>query len=75
MAKICEARIDHDAVDGIEVAPPAREGRWVWALLFLVFLVGGAAFGLSLATGSLSNAVEITQASFAADGTSETAAN
>ena len=75
MAKICEARIDQDAVQGIEVAPPKREGGWVWALVFAVFLVSGAALGLSLATGSLSNAVEVAQAGFAGDGTGETATN
>jgi len=75
MAKIYEARIDHDAVELIEVAPPRREGQWLWGLLFVVFLVSGAALGLSLATGSLSNAVEVAQASFAADGTGETATN
>ena len=75
MAKIYEARIDYDAVEGIEVAPPKREGGWVWALVFVVFLVSGAALGLSLATGSLSNAVEIAQNSFSADGMGDTATN
>ncbi|MCX7359375.1 MAG: hypothetical protein NT015_14695 [Alphaproteobacteria bacterium] len=75
MAKIYEARIDHDALESIEVAPPRREGGWIWALLFVAFLVSGATLGLSLATGSLSNAVEVAQASFAADGTGETATN
>jgi len=75
MAKIYEARIDHDALEGIEVAPPKREGRWVWGLLFVVLLVAGATLGLTLATGSLSNAVEVAQASFAADGMGDTATN
>ncbi|MBL8546901.1 MAG: hypothetical protein JNL81_10580 [Hyphomonadaceae bacterium] len=75
MAKIHEARIDHDAIGLIEVAPPRREGAWIWALVFVVFLVSGAALGLSLATGSLPNAVEVAQAGFAADGTGETATN
>ena len=75
MAKIYEARIDYDAVEGIEVAPPKREGGWVWALVFVVFLVSGAALGLSLATGSLSNAVEIAQNSFSADGMGDTPTN
>ncbi|MEQ1819524.1 MAG: hypothetical protein ABL871_13020 [Terricaulis sp.] len=75
MAKIYEARIDHDALEGIEVAPPRREGAWIWALVFVVFVVSGAALGLSLATGSFSNAVEVAQAGFASDGTGDTATN
>ncbi len=75
MAKIYEARIDHDALESIEVAPPRREGAWVWALLFAAFLVTGATLGLSLATGSFSNAVEVAQAGFASDGTGDTATN
>jgi hypothetical protein len=75
MAKIYEARIDHDAVEMIEVAPPQREGRWFWGVMFAVFLIAGATLGLSLATGSLGNAVEVAQASFAADGTGDTATN
>lgn len=77
MAKIYEARIDVDEPVGgiINVAPPRREDGWIWALVFVVFLVSGAALGLSLATGSLANAVEVAQASFAADGTGETATN
>ena len=75
MARIYEARIDHDALEDIEVAPPGRERGWVWALVFAVFLISGAALGLSLATGSLSNAVEIAQNGFATDGIGETAAN
>jgi hypothetical protein len=74
MAKIYEARIDHDAVEVIEVAPPRREGGWIWAIVFAVFLIGGATLGLTLATGSFSNAVEVAQ-NFANDGTSETATN
>jgi hypothetical protein len=75
MAKIYVARIDHDALDGIEVAPPRRDGGWAWAVVFVVFLVSGAALGLSLATGSLSNALDVAQAGFATDGTGETATN
>lgn len=75
MAKIYEARIDYDAVEGIEVAPPKREGGWFWGVLFAVFLIAGATLGLTLATGSLSNAVEVAQASFAADGMGDTATN
>ena len=75
MAKIYEARIDQDALEGIEVAPPKREGRWVWGLLFVVLLGAGVILGLTLATGSLSNAIEVTQASFAADGMGDTATN
>jgi hypothetical protein len=40
-----------------------------------LFLAGGAALGLSLATGSLSNAIEVTQTAFAMDESSETVAN
>jgi hypothetical protein len=75
MAKIYEAHIDHDAVQGIEVAPPKREGGWVWGALFAVFLVAGATLGLTLATGSFSNAVEVAQAGFATDAMSDTATN
>lgn len=77
MAKIYEARIDvDDPVGGIiEVAPPRREGRWIWGLVFAVFLIGGATLGLTLATGSFTNAVQVAQAGFATDGTSETATN
>jgi hypothetical protein len=75
MAKIYEARIDYDALEDIEVAPPKREGRWFWGAMFAVFLIAGATVGLSLATGSLGNAVEVAQASFAADGMGDTATN
>jgi len=75
MAKIYEARIDHDAVELIEVAPPQREGRWVWGVLFAVFLIAGATLGLTLATGSFSNAVEVAQAGFAGEGMGDTATN
>jgi hypothetical protein len=75
MAKIYEARIDHDALEGIEAAPPKREGRWVWGLLFVVLLGAGVTSGLTLATGSLLNAIEVAQASFAADGMGDTATN
>lgn len=75
MAKIYEARIDHDALESIEVAPPRREGGWIWALVFAAFLVTGVTLGLSLATGSFSNAIEVAQAGFASDGTGDTATN
>ncbi len=75
MAKIYEAHIDHDALEGIEVAPPKREGQWVWGLLFVVLLGAGVTLGLTLATGSLSNAIEVAQASFASDGMGGTATN
>lgn len=75
MAKIYEARIDHDALETIEVAPPQRDGRWFWGAMFSVFVVAGATLGLTLATGSLRNAVEVAQASFAADGTSDATTN
>lgn len=75
MAKIYEARIDYDALETIEVAPPQREGRWFWGVMFAVFLIAGATLGLTLATGSLSNAVQVAQAGFAADGTGDTATN
>ncbi len=39
MAKIYEARIDHDAVDAIEVAPAPSRGRWFWGALFVAFVV------------------------------------
>lgn len=75
MAKIYEARIDYDALETIEVAPPQREGRWFWGVMFAVFLIAGATLGLTLATGSFSNAVQVAQAGFAADGTGDTATN
>ncbi|MEZ5972274.1 MAG: hypothetical protein R3C31_10740 [Hyphomonadaceae bacterium] len=75
MAKIYEAHVDHDAVGRIAVAPPKREDRWIWGLLFVVFLVSGVVLGVSLATGSLSNTIELAQATFAAEESSETATN
>ena len=75
MAKIYEARIDHDALEAIEIAPPKREGGWLWGLLLVAFLIGGAAVGLTLATGSLSNAVQVAQNGFAANETGDTATN
>ena len=75
MAKIYEAHIDYEAVEGIEVAPPKREGKIFWGALFAVFLIAGATLGVTLATGSFSNAVEVAQASFAADGMGDTATN
>lgn len=74
MAKIYEARIDHDQVELIEIAPPRSEGGWIWGIVFAAFLIGGATLGLSLATGSFSNAVEVAQ-NFATDGTSDTSTN
>ncbi len=75
MAKIYEARIDHDALEAIEVAPPTREGGWLWGLLFVVFMISGAAVGLTLATGSFSNAVQVAQSGFASSETGDTATN
>lgn len=78
MAKIVEAPVEDGELlysDGerILILPPRREGQWAWALLFAFFLVAGAATGLTLASGSLTNAVQVTQNAF--DGTSETATN
>ncbi|MEZ5959298.1 MAG: hypothetical protein R3C30_02570 [Hyphomonadaceae bacterium] len=75
MAKIYEAQINYDAADGIVVTPVKRGGGWAWGVLFAVFLVVGVTLGLALATGSLSNAIEVAQAGFAADGMSDTATN
>ena len=75
MAKIYEARIDHDEVDAIEVAPPTREGGWIWGLLLVAFLVTGATVGLTMATGSFSNAVQVAQNGFATNETGDTATN
>lgn len=75
MARIYEARVNHDDLEDIEIGPPKRDGVWIWALVFAVFLIGGATLGLTLATGSFSNAIGFAQANLAADGTGETATN
>ncbi len=75
MAKIYEAHIDHDALDAIEIAPATPRGRWLWGALFAAFMVAGVAAGLTLATGSFSNAVEAAQNGFASNETGELATN
>jgi uncharacterized membrane protein len=78
MAKIAETQFESaqlDDVRAIEIVPPKRESGWVWALVFAVLLIGGVGMGLTLATGSLGNAIEVTQTALATDGTSETATN
>jgi len=75
MAKIYEAHIDHDALDAIEVAPATSHGGWLWGALFVAFMAVGIATGLTLASGSFSNAVEVAQNGFATTETGELATN
>ncbi len=75
MAKIYETRIDHDALDRIEVDPPSSRWRWLWGAVFVAFLMIGAVTGLTLATGSFSDAAEVAQNGFAANPTGELATN